>query len=181
MPKINLQSLNKADRDAIFKATASSMGMTPFAVEKDWWVSRTLNIIFQLEIANHLVFKGGTSLSKAWKLINRLSGDSDLAIDRNFFSGYKGDISRTQIKKLRKEAGIYTTGTFFQDLRSAFKTKGFEDLAINVNDNGDSDQDPRIIEIYYPNIISQPSDYVLPKVQVEISCRSLREPFTHRN
>jgi len=42
----------------------------------------------------------------------------------------------------------------------------------------DSDQDPRIIEIYYPNIIAQPSEYILPRVQVEIGCRSLREPFS---
>jgi predicted nucleotidyltransferase component of viral defense system len=62
--------------------------MTPFAVEKDWWVSRTLNIIFQMDIAAHLVFKGGTTLSKAWKLINRFSEDIDLAIDKEFFEGY---------------------------------------------------------------------------------------------
>lgn len=77
------------------------MGMTPFAVEKDWWVSRTLNIIFQMDIAAHLVFKGGTSLSKAWKLINRFSEDIDLAIDKEFFEGYQGEITRTQISKLR--------------------------------------------------------------------------------
>jgi len=47
-----------------------------------------------------------------------------------------------------------------------------------MNSNIDSDQDPRIIEIYYPNIISQPTEYVLPRVQIEISCRSLREPFS---
>ena len=84
---------------------AEQMGMSAFAVEKDWWVSRTLDIIFQMPIAAHLVFKGGTSLSKAWKLINRFSEDIDLAIDKEFFEGYKGDISKTKITKLRKEAG----------------------------------------------------------------------------
>jgi predicted nucleotidyltransferase component of viral defense system len=66
-----------------------------------------------MDIAKHLVFKGGTSLSKAWKLINRFSEDIDLAIDKEFFEGYSGDISRSQIGKLRKEAGTYTTGIFF--------------------------------------------------------------------
>jgi hypothetical protein len=42
----------------------------------------------------------------------------------------------------------------------------------------DSDQDPRVLEIYYPNVVSQPSEYILPRVQIEISCRSLREPFS---
>lgn len=131
-----------------------------------------------MEIAKHLVFKGGTSLSKAWKLINRFSEDIDLAIDRKFFESYKGDISRTQINKLRKEAGVYTTGAFFDELQEAFRAKGFYELTFKVIDSGESDQDPRIIEIYYTNVIPQPTEYVLPRVQIEISCRSLREPFT---
>jgi len=41
-----------------------------------------------------------------------------------------------------------------------------------------SDQDPRVLEIYYPNVINSSSEYVLPRVQIEVSCRSLREPFS---
>jgi hypothetical protein len=125
-----------------------------------------------------LVFKGGTSLSKVWKLINRFSEDIDLAIDREYFEGYKGDISRNQISKLKKEAGIYTTDTFFNELILEFQEKGFNDLEFKVIESEDSDQDPRVIEIYYPNIVSKPSDYVMPRVQIEIGCRSLREPFS---
>ena len=169
---------DKAEKEAVFNAIAAEKGMTPFAVEKDWWVSRTLEIIFQMDIANHLVFKGGTSLSKAWKLINRFSEDIDLAIDKEFFEGYSGDISKTKISKLRKEAGVYTTGTFFTDLQEEFKNKGYNEKDFKVIDTGESDQDPRVIEIYYPNVITSSSEYVLPRVQIEISCRSLREPFT---
>jgi len=101
MAKVDFYNIDNAEKEAIFNAGATEMGMTPFAVEKDWWVSRTLNIIFQMDIAAHLVFKGGTSLSKAWKLINRFSEDIDLAIDKEFFEGYQGEITRTQISKLR--------------------------------------------------------------------------------
>ena len=72
MAKLDFYTLDKAEKADVFNAIAAELGMTPFAVEKDWWVSRTLNIIFQMKIAAHLVFKGGTSLSKAWKLINCL-------------------------------------------------------------------------------------------------------------
>lgn len=178
MAKINFYTTDKAEQEAVFNAIAAEKGMTPFAVEKDWWVSRTLEIIFQMNIAKHLVFKGGTSLSKAWKLINRFSEDIDLAIDKEFFEGYSGDISKTKISKLRKEAGIYTTGTFFGELQEEFKAKGFNDLDFKVINTNESDQDPRVIEIYYPNSITSPSEYVLPRVQIEISCRSLREPFS---
>jgi len=131
-----------------------------------------------MPIANHLVFKGGTSLSKAWKLINRFSEDIDLAIDKEFFDGYRGVLSKSKISKLRKEAGAYTTGTFFNDLKEEFLNKGLKELNYKVIQAKESDQDPRIIEIFYPNIISQPTDYMLPRVQIEIGCRSLREPFT---
>ena len=58
--KIDFYTTKKTEKVAVFEAIASTMGMTPFAVEKDWWVSRTLEIIFQMDIAKHLVFKGGT-------------------------------------------------------------------------------------------------------------------------
>jgi hypothetical protein len=159
---------------------AEQTGMSAFAVEKDWWVSRTLEIIFQMDIAKHLVFKGGTSLSKAWKLINRFSEDIDLAIDKEFFEGFKGDISKTQIGKLRKVAGVYTTGTFFKELEDEFHKRGYKGLEFKVVEAKDSDQDPRVLEIYYPSLTDSPTEYILPRVQVEISCRSLREPFTEK-
>jgi hypothetical protein len=178
MAKTDFYKIDKVEKTAIFNAIAAEKGMTPFAVEKDWWVSLTLKIIFQMDIAKHLVFKGGTSLSKAWKLINRFSEDIDLAIDKEFFEGYKGEISKTQIGKLRKVAGAFTTGIFFEKLQEEFSEKGFDKLKYKVVDSGESDQDPRIIEIYYPNIISSSSEYILPRVLIEVSCRSLREPFT---
>jgi hypothetical protein len=177
MAKIDFYNIDYADKAAIFSEIATQLGMKPFAVEKDWWVSRTLEIIFQMPIAKHLVFKGGTSLSKAWKLINRFSEDIDLAIDKEFFEGYKGDISKTQITKLRKEAGKYTTETFFEELKLAFKVKGFTQLDFFVIESKDSDRDPRVLEIFYPNVIKKDAEYILPRVQIEVSCRSLREPF----
>jgi len=128
MANNNFSTIEKSEQVAIFNAIAAEKGMTPFSVEKDWWVSRTLNIIFQMSIANHLVFKGGTSLSKAWKLINRFSEDIDLAIDKEFFDGFKGEILKAQISKLRKVAGVYTTGTFFKELQEAFIKRNFNEL-----------------------------------------------------
>jgi predicted nucleotidyltransferase component of viral defense system len=168
---------DEAEKVAVFNAIATQKGMKPFAVEKDWWVSRTLEIIFQMEIAKHLVFKGGTSLSKGWNLINRFSEDIDLAIDKDFF-GFTGDLGKNQRDKLKKTAGLYTTGTFFKELQEEFVKRGFVDLDFKIIEAKDSDQDPRVLEIYYPNVINSSSEYLLPRVQIEVSCRSLREPFS---
>ena len=152
MAKIDFYTTKKTEKVAIFEAITSTMGMTPFAVEKDWWVSRTLEIIFQMDIAKHLVFKGGTSLSKAWKLINRFSEDIDLAIDKEYF-GFTGELGKNQRDKLRKKAGAYTTGTFFEELKQAFDAKGYKALNFVVIEEKDSDKDPRVLEIYYPNVV----------------------------
>jgi len=68
-------------------------------VEKDWWVSQTLKAVFELDVAEHLVFKGGTSLSKAWNLIERFSEDIDLAIEREFL-GFEGSLTKNKKTKL---------------------------------------------------------------------------------
>lgn len=89
---------------------AEKTGMADFAVEKDWWVVQTLSIIFEMEVGQHLVFKDGTSLSKAWKLIERFSEDIDLAIDRKFL-GLEGELSKNQRTELRKAASKYVAET----------------------------------------------------------------------
>lgn len=155
---------------------AEATGMSPFAVEKDWWVVQTLSIVFDMDISKHLVFKGGTSLSKAWNLLDRFSEDIDLAIDRNYF-GYRGDLTKSQITQLRKDTSSYTSGPFLDALQQKFKEKGISDVKFNLVEAKDSDQDPRIIQIYYPNVIA-PTQYLEAKVEIEIGCRSLREPFT---
>ncbi len=150
-----------------------------YAIEKDWWVVQTLAIIFEMEIGKHLVFKGGTSLSKAWDLIERFSEDVDLAVDRSFL-GFDGELTRKkEITKLRKESNKYITEVFFPELSTRFKEKGLAEVKLALVDAKDSDQDPRIIEIYYPNVIPSPG-YIQPRVQVEIGCRSLKEPFSVR-
>ncbi|MBN2165472.1 MAG: nucleotidyl transferase AbiEii/AbiGii toxin family protein [Marinilabiliaceae bacterium] len=149
-----------------------------FAVEKDWWVVQTLAILFELEIGKHLVFKGGISLSKSWNIIERFSEDIDLAVDRSYF-GFNGDLGKKQRTKLRKTANSFILETLYPELEKAFKNKGLLKVHIEPEEIVSSDQDPIIISVYYPNIIETPG-YIQPRIQIEIGCRSLREPFENR-
>ena len=175
---INWLNLPESTKRNAFIQIAEETGLNPFAVEKDWWVSRTLEIIFQMDIAKHLVFKGGTSLSKAWNLINRFSEDIDLAIDMDYFLTPTKNWSKGERTKLRKKAGAYSTETFFVELQNEFLKRGFENLQFKIIETTESDKDPRVLEIHYPNIIVQQIGYMLPRIQIEVSCRSLREPFS---
>jgi len=154
---------------------AEATGMSPFAVEKDWWVVETISSIFESDASRSMVFKGGTSLSKAWGLINRFSEDIDLAIDRGFL-GFEGELTKSKRTRLRKAASAYTSGVFFEMLKNKFDEREIEGVEFKMVEAKDSDQDPRIIEMYYPNVIPIPG-YIEARVQIEVGCRSMREPF----
>ncbi len=174
MAKIDFYSIDKAEKEAIFNAIAAEKRMTPFAVEKDWWVTQVLAATFETGLAKHLVFKGGTSLSKAWKLIERFSEDIDLAIDREFL-GFSGELSGEQINKMRKVAGEHVETVFFAELKDRFMAKGY-DIKLQLEPGEQSNRD-RKINFYYPNLIP-PLGYLQPRVQIEIGCRSLMEPIS---
>jgi hypothetical protein len=177
MNKIEFLQLIANDRKEVFIEVATQTGMTPFAVEKDWWVSRCLEIIFQLDVAKHLVFKGGTSLSKAWKLIDRFSEDVDLAIDQDFLMSPTNNWSKKKKTTLRKLAGVYATQNFFPEIEKAFKAQGYQNLVFDIVKTNESDKDPSVLKIFYPNLVNSTGDYMEPCIQIELSCRSLREPF----
>ena len=170
---------DKNSKKVVFEEISKSMGMVSSAIEKDWWVVQTLRLIFEMDCADSLVFKGGTSLSKAWGLINRFSEDIDLALDRKFL-GFEGDLSNQQIKKLRKASFAYITDKFYPMLKTKFEETGLTNVEINITETTDSDQDPRIIEIFYPSVFDN-MGYIRPKVIIEVGSRSLREPFSVRS
>ena len=78
------------DRLAMLQQTeATHPGINQVAIEKDWWVTAVLYAMFHTSISEYLLFKGGTSLSKGWNIINRFSEDIDLALSRDYFLNVK--------------------------------------------------------------------------------------------
>lgn len=87
MNKVTLQEwfkLTHQNRLNIFLEVAERKSLHESSIEKDWWVVQTLAVMFSMECASALIFKGGTSLSKGWNLIQRFSEDIDLVLDRDF-------------------------------------------------------------------------------------------------
>ena len=162
----------------IFTETGRSRGLLPFAVEKDWWVVHTLAVIYNMDCAGSLVFKGGTSLSKGWNLIQRFSEDIDLALDREYL-GFSGELQNADVRRLRRKSYEYLTETFTIELQEKFGKVGFTDVTIKYREVPDHDQDPMVIEVYYPKL-TEADTYLKPGVLVEVGSRSLKEPFTER-
>lgn len=179
--------LSTEDRVDILDRVSSELNIRQREViEKDWWVTAVLRAMFSLPYANHLSFKGGTSLSKCWHLIDRFSEDIDIAIDREYL-GFSGTLSKTQISdKLRRAACSFVRETMQHDLAAQLYQNGIskEKFKVNVDITPVSTTDPEIININYDSVFSVSIDgmdgnqYILPKVKVEVSGRSMSEPVS---
>ena len=182
MTKEQLQEwlkLTDETRLNIFTEIAGRMGLPASAIEKDWWVTRTLQLVFQTEIAKHTVFKGGTSLSKAWNLIDRFSEDIDLALDRKFLGFDKADteMSGSQVAKLRRHSLKYISEKYFPMLQKTFHDAGYTDVKLQLSEIKSPDEDPVKIEVAYP-VLTEKVAYINPPVVIEIGSRSEKEPFS---
>ena len=172
----NFYKLPKEEKLKVFEQISARTPLPDYAVEKDWWVIQTLRIIFDMDIAKHLVFKGGTSLSKAWNLIDRFSEDVDLALDKAVLDIDKVE-TKKHVKKLRSKSKRFIKEVFHPLLKQKFAEAGIEDIEIKIPEG--LENDPLSIEIYYP-YVTKYSKYINPRVLVEIGSRSLKEPFSER-
>ncbi len=127
-----------------------------------------------------MVFKGGTSLSKVWGLIHRFSEDIDVAVDRSIF-GFEGDITKRQLKRLRKESSVFVRDTLAGDLTTAIEQTGLgEFISVNAQPDGEGDStypEPRQIHINYRSVLqAEARPYLRDEVLLEVGARSLIEP-----
>ena len=147
------------DRLAMLQHTeAGHTGINQVAIEKDWWVTVTLKALFQTDCRDSLIFKGGTSLSKGFGIIERFSEDIDLAISHSFFGIEK--TGKSQREKLRKMARAYIHETLSAQLYAHLKEMGVSGYSIEnvsqVQDKDgewrpiDSDKDPTVIPLVHP-------------------------------
>jgi hypothetical protein len=176
---MDFNNLSDKEKLLIFTRIREDIPLPLPAIEKDWWVVQTLAIVFQMEAAPYLFFKGGTSLSKAWGIIERFSEDVDLVLSREFL-GFPGNISRTQVGKLRDASYKYISESILPELRRAFLNKGFDRVEVELTDVTTPDQDPVNISIRYPSL-TEGADYVLREVKLEIGSRSMLEPYTSKS
>lgn len=161
----------------VYEQVGANENLPPVAVEKDFWVTLVLQSVFELEHAESIVFKGGTSLSKGWNLIQRFSEDVDLAVDRKAF-GFDGKLGSSRRTKLRKAIREFVQEEFTPLLIDNFQEKG-ADVEVEIWESENSDEDPSTIEVRFPSI-TEAIEYLPPRVLVEVNARSLFEPYEER-
>jgi hypothetical protein len=160
------------DRQDIFSEAAAKLGISPTIIEKDFWVCIVLKLLFlKSPFGKSLVFKGGTSLSKAHGLIERFSEDIDLVLDwqligfgaglkdpmQNFGSKSKQDQFNKEINRL---AADFIAKILCPELNGLLRKEGIG-LSASVDPT-----DLHVINIHYPAAFSE--TYIRPEVRLEI-------------
>ncbi len=177
---MNWLNLPKYKQQELFKQLSIKTGIQPQAIEKDAWVTLVLRILFNSELAEYLTFKGGTSLSKAYNLIQRFSEDIDIAIDREFL-GFSGELTKGQIRKLRRKSHDYVSNEVTAILQNELRNYHIDERLFNIQVENIkiSDQDPENIVITYKSVFAE-LPYIQHKVLVEIGARSSLEPSENK-
>ncbi len=162
------------ERKEIFNEAAARLGVVPAIVEKDFWVTWVLAHIFEdPDLSQQLMFKGGTSLSKVYGLIERFSEDIDLILDWHQLtdSDPNEQRSKTQDEKLSKQINGQA-----KDYISTVLLAKLQQIVSPVCSVG-IDEDPFVINISYP--ASFPDRYLRPEIRLEIGPMAAWNP--HQN
>lgn len=172
--------LSDDQRIVIIEQTSSkTKDLFPQIIEKDLWVTTVLQLIFSLPFADKLVFRGGTSLSKVWNLIERFSEDIDMTVNRDLFD-LQGDLTTKQVKKLRKQSSLFVRETFCAALQQAFEKYDLQHtLTIEPQPDGEGDKtypEPRKVFIRYQSLFDD-MPYLKSEIVLEIGARALFEPI----
>ena len=181
------------ERSDLFLAAANRIGTTVQNIEKDFWVCWTLDALFNgLKPGGpRLLFKGGTSLSKAYGLISRFSEDIDVTVFREDI-GQPASVaelealSNKQHKKrldaIKHACQAYIAGPLRDELSAiAARTMteaGREPDALRILPAED-DQDRQSLLIAYPSAVEK-SGYVRPAVKIESGAKSALDPHEAR-
>ncbi|MDR1553568.1 MAG: nucleotidyl transferase AbiEii/AbiGii toxin family protein [Prevotellaceae bacterium] len=173
---MNFTYLPIEDRQEVIRRTYAATGLSPQIIEKDWWVTAVLRALFSLPYAEILSFKGGTSLSKCYNLIERFSEDIDIAVNRE-----KPDLTKTKTRlrnDLRRATCKFVRETLQFDLAKQLENNGLNpnDFTVKVNITPVTTTDPEIIEVEYDSLFAVDT-YIKRKVIIEVSGRSMREPL----
>jgi hypothetical protein len=177
-------------RSGLFAATAQRLGTTPQNVEKDFWVCWTLDALFNgLGDGPRLLFKGGTSLSKAFGLIQRFSEDIDVTVFRDDLgipasvdelAALSGKKRSAALAAIKEACEAYINGPLAERLATicaeACVRTGLGTGALQVKPDA---QDRQTLLIVYPSVT--PADaYIAKSVKIESGAKSALDPNSRR-
>ena len=172
-------SLDAGERADILRTVAARSGRAAIILEKDIWVCWVLQAVFSMPDPHPMAFKGGTSLSKVYRIIDRFSEDVDVTLDyRAFddgFDPFADGTSRNQIRlfsgRLKGRVVDYIREVVAPAVGAAADRLGADGrYDIHIGDDGET------IRFAYPSAVEDPHGYVRSEVRLEFGGRNVIDP-----
>lgn len=169
--------LDLATRRRWLREAEAKLGLAARSIEKDLWICWTLRELFALPAWRaQLTFKGGTSLSKCWGLIERFSEDVDIVIERTHLGFGGGTLGAKQLQRLRDACQKRIRDELLPALRERMAAPlAGETWKLEMAD-ATVDPDQQTILFSYPSVDAAAPGYVRPLVRIELGARSETEP-----
>ena len=172
-------SLDARERADVLRTVAARSGRTAIILEKDIWVCWVLQALFSMPDPHPMAFKGGTSLSKIYRIIDRFSEDVDVTLDyRAFdddFDPFADGASRNQIR-LFSERLKARVATYLRDVVAPALGAAADALAADGQHGIHIGDDRETIRFAYPSVVEDPPAYVRSEVLLEFGGRNVIDP-----
>ena len=183
---------SERERRDLFLTTANRLGTAEQNAEKDFWVCWTLDALFNDLTAGgpRLLFKGGTSLSKGYGLIERFSEDIDITVFREDIGqpatveeleGLSGKKRTARLDSIRGACQEYIRGALQEQmqtlLRRALETTKLPANSGRVELDAD-DPDGQSLLLWYPTVTAAGNDYIRRAIKIESGAKSALDPHS---
>ena len=183
------------ERRDVFLTAAGRLGTAVQNVEKDFWVCWTLDVLFKGLEAGHprLLFKGGTSLSKSFGLIDRFSEDIDITVFRDDLGeaasieeleALSGKKRRARLDAIKQACQVFIGGSLREQFTAVLTdTMTAADIS-NTRyrlEPDPADPDRQTLLFWYPAVTAAPDDYIQSAVKIEAGAKSALDPNVPTN
>src|SRR6266481_956061 len=175
--RLSFLTLPPDERRLYIDQAAIRRDVSPVVLEKDFWVCWLLGLLFGSEFAGSLVFKGGTSLSKVFDVIERFSEDIDLSLSPEFLNLPGAGTSRTQANKWMTKAEAACAQAVKTQIAPALEAAA--ETVLGKLDGGwfefltDANTNSPVLLFHYPS--SQPAGFEYLKRAVKLEFGSLTD------
>ena len=175
---------SRAERTDLLLTTAQRLGAPLINIEKDFWVCWALNALYHRlpKDRPRLLFKGGTSLSKAYGLINRFSEDIDVTVFRDDLGHPASSAELAALSNKKRKAALdaiaedcrtyITTGMLVSVSELLLEdTKGEGRVEVD-----ETDPSRQTLLVWYPRVDASDTEYVQAAIKIESGAKSALDP-----
>lgn len=171
--------LRTQDQADLLRSLAPVMGRRAEILEKDIWLCQVLDLLFRLPCCKPMAFKGGTSLSKVYRAIDRFSEDIDITVDYRSLDANAPDLDsitsnnqRSKLsERLRSALATHVIGELAPALRIALQ-ETLPQIPIRLEISDDAEK----LWVYYPSAVENSDAYLRPSILIEFGGRNSTLP-----